>query len=206
MIDELKFEPSIDAADIGVAVENGVVTLTGHVPTFADKMSAERIVSRIKGVKGVAEEIEVRPVGTNLTADDEVAKRIVNVLQWTASVPTDAVKVKISKGRVTLSGTVEWNYQREAAERVIRGMSGVTGITNAVLISPRASAVDIRDRIEKAFKRDAGLEAPAIRVAVADGTVTLEGKVHSLSERRAAERAAWAAPGVRNVQDRLSIL
>lgn len=107
MIDELKFEPSIDAADIGVAVENGVVTLTGHVPTFADKMSAERIVSRIKGVKGVAEEIEVRPVGTNLTADDEVAKRIVNVLQWTASVPTDVVKVKIAKGWVTLSG--RWN-------------------------------------------------------------------------------------------------
>ena len=101
---------------------------------------------------------------------------------------------------------MEWNYQREAAERVIRGMSGVTGITNAVLISPRASAVDIRDRIEMALKRGAELKASAIRVAVAVGTVTLEGKVHSLSERRAAERAAWAAPGVRNVQDRPSIL
>jgi osmotically-inducible protein OsmY len=205
VVDELEFEPSLDAANIGVAVDEGVVTLTGHVETYAEKMTAERITSHVKGVKGIAQEIEVRPVGTHLTADDEIAKRIVNVLRWNTSVPQDAIKIKVTKGWVQLSGTVEWHFQRDAAARALQGMAGVTGVTNAILISPKANASDVRERIEKALKRDAEVEAAAIKISVVDGTVTLDGKVHSLSERRAAERAAWAAPGVRNVTDHLSI-
>lgn len=205
VIDELEFEPSLDAANIGVMVEDGVVTLTGHVETYAEKITAEKITARVKGVRGIAQEIEVRPVGANQTADDEIAKRVVNTLRWNTSVPKDEVQVKVSKGWVTLTGTVEWNYQRDVAARALQGMVGVRGVTNAILISPKAKVADVRERIEKALKRDAELEAAAIKIAVADGTVTLDGKVHSLSERRAAERAAWAVPGVKNVSDRLMI-
>lgn len=206
VLDALEFEPSLDAADIGVAVEAGVVTLTGHVPTYAEKLKAEQIVIGVKGVRGLAQEIEVRPFGTNLTADDEIARRIVEVFRWNTSVPRDAIKVKVSKGWVTLSGSVEWNYQRIGTESAIRGMTGIVGISNAITISPKASPTDIRDRIEKALKRQAELEMGNIRVDVTDGTVTLEGKVHSLAERRVAEQAVWAAPGVHSVKDHLSVV
>lgn len=203
--EELEFEPSIDAADIGVAVEEGVVTLTGHVPTYAQKRTAERVVAGVKGVRGIAQEIEVRPAGSNPTADDEIAKRALNTLKWNTSIPQDAVKVSVSKGWVTLRGEVEWYYQREKAEQILRDLSGVTGVSNNLVIKPKVSVTDVRERIEKALKRTAELEASSIRVVVADGTVTLDGKVHSLAERNAAERAAWAAPGVRNVQDHLHV-
>jgi osmotically-inducible protein OsmY len=205
ILDELEFEPSIDAADIGVAVEDGVITLTGHVPTYAQRTTTETIVARIKGVRGIAQEIEVRPAGTNLTADDEIARRILDVLRWNTAVPRDAIQVKVAKGWVTLSGSVEWNFHREAAERAIQGLAGVTGVTNLVTIAARMSPSDVRQRIESAFRRDAELQAAAIRVAVSDGTVTLDGKVHSLAERQVAERAAWSAPGVRKVEDRLIV-
>ena len=195
ILDELEFEPSIDAADIGVAVEDGVITLTGHVPTYAQRTTTETIVARIKGVRGIAQEIEVRPAGTNLTADDEIARRILDVLRWNTAVPRDAIQVKVAKGWVTLSGSVEWNFHREAADRA----------TNLVTIAARMSPSDVRQRIESAFRRDAELQAAAIRVAVSDGTVTLDGKVHSLAERQVAERAAWSAPGVRKVEDRLIV-
>ncbi len=206
VLDALEFEPSLDAANIGVAVEAGVVTLTGHVPTYAEKLKAEEIATAVKGVKGIAQEIEVRPAGANPTADDEIVRRILDVLRWSTGIPVDTVKVKVQKGWVTLTGTVEWNYQRESAVHAIRGMAGVTGITNSILIGPKASPVDIRDRIERALKRQAELDMGDIRVAVSDGTVTLEGKVHSMIERRVAEQAAWAAPGVRAVKDRLSVV
>jgi osmotically-inducible protein OsmY len=205
ILDELEYEPSIDSADIGVAVENGVITLTGHVPTYAQRTTAEMVVARIKGVRGIAQDIEVRPAGTNLTADDEIARRILDVLRWNTTVPKDAIQVKVAKGWVTLGGSVEWNFHREAAERAIQGLAGVTGVTNLVAIAARTSPSDIRQRIESAFRRDAELQAAAIRVAVSDGTVTLDGKVHSLAERQVAERAAWSAPGVHKVEDRLIV-
>lgn len=205
VIDELEFEPSIDAASIGVAVDDGVVTLTGHVATYAERLTAERIVGRVKGVRGLAQEIEVRPFGTNLTADDEIAKRAANILQWTTSVPKDAVKVRVAKGFVTLDGTVEWNYQRRAAETAIHGMSGVVGVANLITIRKKVSPGDVRQRIESALKRDAELDAAGIMVQVKDGTVTLEGRIDSYADRRIAERAAWAAPGVVRVDDRLRV-
>lgn len=205
ILDELEFEPSIDAANIGVAVDNGVVTLTGHVSTYAEKTTAENVVRRVKGVRGIAEEIEVRIGVSYITADDEIAKRALNSMNWSTSVPKDAVQVKVQKGWVTLTGKVEWQYQKNAAAEAVRGLAGVVGISNQIEITPRPTAYDVRKRIEDAFKRDAELEAQAIRVDVFDGKVTLNGKVKAWSERQAAERAAWSAPGVRSVEDRISI-
>jgi osmotically-inducible protein OsmY len=206
IVDELDFEPSIDAANIGVAVEKGIVTLTGHVPTYSQKVTVENVVRRVKGVKGIAEEIEVRPFGSNRTADDEIAKRAVSTLDWNTSVPDNTVQVKVQKGWLTLTGTVDWQYQKNAAAEAMAGLAGVTGVTNQIQIKPRASAFDVKKRIEDALKRNAEIEAQAIRVNVIDGgKVRLEGKVHAWSERSAAERAAWSAPGVTVVEDRITI-
>ncbi|MGI1661580.1 BON domain-containing protein [Palleronia sp. KMU-117] len=205
ILDALDFDPSLEAAHIGVTVENGIVTLTGHVATFAERARAERVVARVKGVRGIAEEIEVRPHDSDLTADDEIAARAVNLLRWNTAVPEDRIQVRVSDGIVTLKGSVEWHYQREAAERALRSMTGLTGLINQLAVSPRASVGDVRERIEKALRRDAEIEAQGITVSISDGTVTLEGKVHSYAERRAVENAAWAAPGVKRVEDRLQV-
>jgi osmotically-inducible protein OsmY len=205
IIDELDFEPMIDATNIGVAVQGGVVTLTGHVATFAEKLAAEDVVVRMKGVKGIAEELEVRPKGANRTADDEIAKRAANVLTWNVVVPEGAIKAKVQKGWVTLSGKVEWQHQKQAAGNAIRALAGVQGLTNLVEIAPHADVDDIKKRIEDALKRNAEVEAKRIKVEVADGKVILEGQVDTWTERSAAERAAWAAPGVKAVFDHLRI-
>lgn len=165
IIDELDFEPSIDSADIGVAVENGIVTLTGHVPTYAQKVTVEDVVRRVKGVKGIAEEIEVRPFGTNRTADDEIAKRAVNTINWNTSVPNSAVQVKVQKGWVTLTGKVEWQYQKTAAADAVRDLAGVVGVSNQIEIKPHVSAYDVKKRIQDALKRNAEIEAQAINVS-----------------------------------------
>ncbi len=205
IIDELEFEPSIDAADIGVAVENGVVTLTGHVATYLEKVTAEDVVKRVRGVRAIAEEIEVRPAGANITADDEIARRALNVIKWNTTIPDDQVQVKVQKGWVTLSGSAEWQYQKNAVASAVRNLSGVTGVSNLIQIKPKISTFDIKKRIEDALKRDAELEAQGIRVDVRDGKVTLEGHVRAWAERQAAERAAWSAPGVKAVDDRITL-
>lgn len=206
IIDELEYEPSIDAADIGVAVENGIATLSGHVPTYAQKVTVENVVRTVKGVKGIAQEIEVRPFGTNRMADDEIAKRAVNSISWNTSIPDDAVQGKVQAGLLTLTGTVDWQYQKTAAADAVRDLAGVIGVINQIGIKQRASAFDVKRRIEDALKRNAETEAQAIRVDVLDGgRVRLEGRVHAWSERSAAERAAWSAPGVSAVEDRIII-
>ncbi|MBD8064421.1 BON domain-containing protein [Devosia sp. PTR5] len=203
--EELEFEPSIDAADIGVAVENGIVTLSGHVPNYAQKNKIEEVIGQIKGVRGYAEEIEVRFPGQHSTADDVLAKRAADLIRWNAFVPEDAIKVKVQKGYVTLTGTVEWQYQKERAYRAVADMDGIVGVYNRVDIKPRPTAGDVKSRIEQALKRNAELESEAIKVNVSDGKVTLEGQIKTWSERGIAERAAWAAPGVKQVEDRLRI-
>jgi osmotically-inducible protein OsmY len=206
ILDELEFEPSIDAAHIGVAVEDGIVTLTGHVSSYWEKTTAENVVKRVKGVKGLAEEIEVRLVGLKGTADDEIAKRAVDAITWNVSIPRDKVQVKVQDGWITLTGKLEWQYQKNAAAEAVRGLAGVVSVANQIEITPRASVSDIKKRIENALKRDAETEAQTIHVKVLDGKVTLEGKVRAWSERQAAERAAWSSPGVRAVEDRISII
>ncbi|BCM20895.1 BON domain-containing protein [Mesorhizobium sp. J8] len=206
ILDELDFDPAIDAADIGVAVDNGVVTLSGHVPTYAQKVRVEDVVRSVKGVQAIAQEMEVRPFGTNRTADDEIAKRAVNTIAWNASIPSGAVQIRVQDGWVKLTGKVEWHYQKTAAEDAVRHLAGVVGVSNQIEIKPRPSTYDIKQRIENALKRTAELEAQEIKVNVLDnGAVRLEGRVHAWSERRAAERAAWAAAGVKTVEDRITI-
>ena len=205
IIDELDFEPSIDAASIGVAVEDGVVTLTGHVSTYAQKATAEDAVRRVKGVRGIAEEIEVRPFGTNKTADDEIAKRALQTITWNTVIPDGAIQVRVQDGWVTLTGKVDWQYQKTAATQTIGGLAGVLGVYNKIEVKPHASVSDVKRRIEDALKRNAEVEAKAIRVNVVNGKVTLEGRVNNWAERSATERAAWSAPGVQSVDDRITI-
>jgi osmotically-inducible protein OsmY len=205
VIDELDFDPSFDSANVGVAVENGVVTLTGHVGSYAEKIAAEKAAQRVKGVHAVAQEIEVRYPEQKKTADDQIAERAVAIIGWDAMVPVDAVMVKVQKGWVTLTGNVEWQYQRTAAESAIRRLSGVIGVTNLIEVKPRIQPQNIKAKIMEALKRNAELEADSIRVTVKDDKVTLEGRVKAWFERGIAERAAWSAPGVKSVEDRLSI-
>jgi len=206
ILDELDFEPSVDPADIGVAVDSGIVTLTGHVPTYSQKLTVEDVVHRVKGVKGIAQEIEVRPFGTNRTADDEIAKRAVNSISWNTSIPDNTVQVTVQKGWLTLTGKVDWQYQKVAAADAVRDLAGVVGVANQIQIKQMVSAGDVKKRIEDALKRSAETEARAIKVNILDGgKVRLEGRVHAWSERRAAERAAWSTAGVHDVDDRISV-
>ncbi|MFC5525370.1 BON domain-containing protein [Rhodanobacter ginsengisoli] len=206
VIDELDFEPSIDSADIGVTAERGVITLSGHVPSYTQKVAAERAAWRVKGVKAIAQEIQVRFPGDKKSNDDEIAQRAIDILAWTSSVPHDSVHVKVQNGWVTLMGEVGWNYQREAAETSIRRLSGVLGVTNDIALTPAVQSADIVERINNALKRQAEVEASRIRVFVRDGgRVSIEGEVDNWEERRAVERAAWSAPGVRMVEDHLRI-
>lgn len=206
VIDELEFEPSIDSADIGVAAESGVVTLSGHVPSFAQKLAVERAVWRVKGVKAVAQEIEVRLPSDKQVADDQIAQRALNILAWSTMVPHDAVQVKVTDGWVTLRGKVNWYYQRNAAESEVRKLSGVKGVINDIALAPAVQPGDVRQRILDALKRHAEVESSRIRIEVREGgTVCLEGEVDNWDERQAVGRAAWSAAGVHSVDNRIRI-
>ncbi|KQZ56874.1 MULTISPECIES: BON domain-containing protein [unclassified Lysobacter] len=206
VLDELEYEPSIDSANIGVTAEHGVITLSGHVADYAQKVAAERAAWRVKGVKAIAQEIEVRLSFDKKQNDDEIAQRILNILAWNTVVPKDAFKVKVSEGWVTLTGQVHWHYQREAAAAEVRKLTGVKGVINDVKLAPAAQIGDVKRRIQDALKRYAEIEAKGIRVEIKDGsTVRIEGQVDNWDERQAVERAAWSAPGVRIVEDHLTI-
>ncbi|MDQ0391054.1 BON domain-containing protein [Labrys monachus] len=205
IIDALDFDPRLDAANIGVGVENGIATLTGHVGSYAEKIAAETVVRRIKGVRAIAVEIEVRYPSDRKTADDQIAQRAVAVIAWDAMVPEGVVEVKVEKGWVTLTGSVTWQFQREAAETAVRKLSGVIGVINHVMVKPHVQATDVKSKIMAALKRDAEFEADAIRVNVDGGKVVLEGKIKAWHERSVAERAAWSAPGVSSVEDNLHV-
>ncbi|MBB3545166.1 MULTISPECIES: BON domain-containing protein [unclassified Rhizobium] len=205
IIDELVFDPSIDAANIGVAVEEGVVTLSGHVGSYAEKIAAEMAVKRVKGVRALAETLEVRFQGHKRHADDEIAARALDIIEWDALLPNGAIGVKVQKGWVTLTGEVQWHFQRVAAERAVMKLGGVVGVTNVLSIKPSASIPDVKKRIEGALKRNADVEAERVEVAVLDGNVTLKGGVTGWRERTAAERAAWSIPGVVSVTNNLAV-
>ncbi|NLS08308.1 BON domain-containing protein [Rhizobium sp. P32RR-XVIII] len=205
VIDELEFEPSFDAANIGVAVENGIVTLSGHVSSYAEKIAAESAAKRVKGVRAIAEEVEVRYPERKRHADDEIAARALDIIAWHTALPDDAIDVKVEKGRVTLSGEVRWHFQKMAAENAVKKLGGVTAVTNLLTIRPVASVPDVKDRVEDALRRNAEVEASQIRVNVVDNKVILEGGVRAWNERAVAERAAWSVPGVVAVENHLSI-
>uniref|UniRef100_B0SYI9 Transport-associated n=1 Tax=Caulobacter sp. (strain K31) TaxID=366602 RepID=B0SYI9_CAUSK len=202
--DELEWEPSIDSADIGVTVENGVAHLSGHVTNYLQKMAAETAVKRVKGVRGYVDDLQIRAFPETYS-DEAIAGRVANLIDWHVAVPSGAVKVKVDKGFVTLSGKVDWQFQRSAAEQGVRAIQGVRGLYNQIEVKPHVEAGDIKRRIEDALARQADLEADKIRVSVEGGKVRLEGKVRAWFERDIAERAAWAAPGVRAVEDRVAV-
>ena len=205
VLDELEFEPSIDAAHIGVTVDDGVVTLTGHLSSYAEKIAAEEAVRRVKGVRAIAEEIEVRYPGQKQTSDDEIAKRALNILQWDTFLPHENIRLTVHKGLVTLTGEVQWYFQKSGAEKAIRKLSGVTGVVNDITVKPAVRVADIKSKIENALKRHAEVEAEGIQITVLNDEVTLNGKVASWDERQAVISAAWSAPGVRLVEDHLTI-
>ena len=204
--DEFEFDPSFSGEHIGVAVDKNVVTLTGHVSSYAEKLAVIAAARRVKGVHAIAEEIDVRYPFQNKTADDQIAKRAIDILSWDVLVPPSGVEVLVQDGWVTLSGNVNWYYEKTAAEDDVRKLSGVRGVTNKIVIKPRIDSANVKDRIEAALKRHAEVEAKAIRVTVKEGNkVVLEGKVDNWDERRAVETAAWSAAGVASVDDRLTI-
>lgn len=206
VLDELEFEPSVNAAHVGVAVETGVVTLSGHVSSYAEKLAALAAARRIRGVRAIADEIQVRYPFDKKTSDDEIAKRTVDILGWDTRVPSGSIQVTVRDGWVTLTGKVNWYYQKNAAEKDVRKLSGVHGIINNIDIRPHAKAEDIKQKIEAALKRHAEVEANAIRIVVRNNdTVVLEGKVDNWDERFAVRTAAWSAPGVKSVEDHLAI-
>ena len=208
VVDALEFEPSIDAADIGVAVEDGVVSLTGHVPAYLQKLTALRIAQSVKGVRAVAQNIEVRFAPGTMTADDQIAKRAADTLSWDSSLPPN-LKVTVQNGWVALAGDVQWQYQKTAAENDVKMLFGIKGVTNNIAVKPKTipSVDEVKRKIEDALRRHAAIDAQDIKVSVAsNGTVTLEGKVDDWDERFAVENAAWSAAGVRNVEDRLRVV
>jgi osmotically-inducible protein OsmY len=205
VLDELEFEPSVNAAHIGVTASKGVLTLTGFVTSYAEKAAAERAARRVKGVKAIAEEIEVRLPSDTKRADDEIAARAVDILKWQVGLPAERLTVKVEKGIVTLMGDVDWQYQKADAEHVVHKLSGVIEVVNQIRVAAPVYASDIKEKIEKALQRSAEVEASRITVETDGGRVILSGKVRAWYERDIAERAAWSAPGVTEVRDHLTI-
>jgi osmotically-inducible protein OsmY len=202
----LDWEPSIDVADIGISVNSGVVTLRGDVKSYTEKKTAERVALAVYGVKAVANDINVRIPGMFERTDSEIALAIVNALKWNTTVPADKVSVTVSNGWITLRGELDWNYQKEAAARAVKDLLGVVGLINDIKVKPHVNVVDVESKIEAALKRSAEIDARRIHVGASDGKVVLSGNVHSWFEREEARRAAWAAPGVREVEDHIAIV
>ncbi|MGV2130762.1 BON domain-containing protein [Agrobacterium vitis] len=205
VLTELEYEPSINANHIGVTVDNGVVTLTGYVESYVEKASAEAATHRVRGVRAIAEHLEVRYPERKKHADDEIASRALDIIAWDTALPDGAIDVKVELGCVTLSGQVPWHFQRLAAEEAVQKLGGVREVRNLLKIRPTAQVSDIQSRIEKALKRQAEIEADAIKVVVSGETVTLEGKVHAVKERLLAAQMAWSVPGVTHVDNHLLV-
>jgi len=203
---ELRWEPGVDAAHIGVAAHAGVVTLTGHVETLAEKHAAEVAASRVKGVKAIADEIEVRLSPEVERGDEDIAAAAIERLAWDVSVPKDAVRVAVDQGWVTLTGEVDWHFQKAAAAEDVRRLYGVTGVTDSIVIKPKVQTTTLGDDIMHALHRSWFFDPQTIHVSVEDGTVRLTGTVPNLHDRQVAAATAWAAPGVVDVVNELTIV
>jgi osmotically-inducible protein OsmY len=203
---ELEWDASLNANNIGVTVKGGVVTLGGHLDSFAEKYAAERAAQRVQGIKGLAIELDVRLGTAAKRTDAEIATAAESALRWHALVPEDRVKVMAEKGWLTLSGEVDWDYQRNYAMKAVRPLTGVVGVTNSMTVKPQITPANIKQRIQGALERQADREAQNIEVIVSGHTATLKGQVHSWAERTAAQGAAWSAPGISSVVNELRVV
>jgi osmotically-inducible protein OsmY len=206
VLSELEWDASVDASHVGVTVKDGVVTLTGHLDSFAEKHAAERAAQRVLGVKAVAVELDVRLGAGTKRSDAEIAAAVESALRWHSLVPEDRIKVMVEKGWVTLSGELDWDYQRNYAMKAVRPLTGVVGVNNEMTVKPQVTPADITHRIQGALERQADREAKNIEVIVSGHSVTLKGQVHSWAERTAAQGAAWSAPGITSVVNQLRVV
>jgi osmotically-inducible protein OsmY len=206
VLDELNWEPSVNAAHIGVAANSGVVTLTGHVESFVQKQVAEAAVRRVKGVKAIAVELEVRLSSATKRSDEEIAGAAIGRLEWDISIPRDTIKVTVDKGWVTLTGEVDWNYQKDAAGLDVRPLFGVVGVINRITIKPTVNASNISDDIVHALHRSWFFDPKTISVSAQGGRIRLTGTVHTWHDRQLAAATAWSAPGATAVENDIAVI
>ncbi len=202
---ELAWDPIVPEAKVGVSVSDGVVTLTGHLDTYAEKIAAQRAAQRVSGVKAIAVELDVKVTGPHKRTDTEIAAAAEHAIEWNTMVPADRVQITVQHGWVTLNGELDWDYQRRSVERMVRPLMGVTGVTDNIQLKQQPSPADLTATIQGALTRQALREAKRIDISIQNGAVTLRGPVHSWAERSAVEGAVWSAPGVTSVLNRLSV-